>query len=300
MLAIVLEPLHTNVTPLALLAAVALLAAIPTVVVAALATVFGTTVDRRWPASELLSPSDLLWSKLSGVVGATFEGLDDDLYRDLTAQMREVAYPAGSTIVERDDAPSLFMVVKAGKAVEVTDPQSGTLGLELGPGQSFGEVDILRRRPYSTIIRALTDCVVLFLPAEDYLAGTALRADDDDRLAAILGGALSSPQIERDSLGQHFAREEHGVVARSTEAEFAVDEYLETPGERQQWRPTHVVPMDGVPAWAGPDATRDPETVLSGGVQVQLVERRGNWARVRLPDGYEGWVDGRRLATAAE
>ncbi|MGW3359010.1 hypothetical protein ACWDFL_26930 [Streptomyces bungoensis] len=65
---------------------------------------------------------------------------------------------------------------------------------------------------------------------------------------------------------------------------------MTTPG----FRPTHVVPPHGMPAWETPDPGR-PTVPLDPLLPVQLVERRGDWGHIRCANGWTAWVDGRRL-----
>ena len=62
---------------------------------------------------------------------------------------------------------------------------------------------------------------------------------------------------------------------------------------------THAVPAEGLPAWAGPDGSVAPAANLDPGLDVMLIESRGDWAYVRCSNGWEAWVDGRRLVVAA-
>ena len=62
---------------------------------------------------------------------------------------------------------------------------------------------------------------------------------------------------------------------------------------------THVVPTEGMPAWAGPDGSVAPAANLDPGLDVMLIESRGAWAYVRCSNGWEAWVDGRRLIVSA-
>ena len=65
------------------------------------------------------------------------------------------------------------------------------------------------------------------------------------------------------------------------------------------YSPTHAVPAGGLPAWAGPDGSAAPAANLDPGLDVMLIESRGDWAYVRCSNGWEAWVDGRRLIVAA-
>ena len=58
---------------------------------------------------------------------------------------------------------------------------------------------------------------------------------------------------------------------------------------------THVVPTEGMPAWAGPDGSAAPAANLDPGLDVMLIEFRADWAHVRCSNGWEAWVDGKAL-----
>ncbi|HZF93221.1 hypothetical protein [Streptomyces sp.] len=60
------------------------------------------------------------------------------------------------------------------------------------------------------------------------------------------------------------------------------------------FRPTHVVPRHGLPSWETPAPDR-PTVPLDPLLPVQLVERRGDWGRVRCSNGWSAWIDGRAL-----
>ncbi|MFD5074710.1 hypothetical protein [Streptomyces sp. NPDC058371] len=60
------------------------------------------------------------------------------------------------------------------------------------------------------------------------------------------------------------------------------------------FRPTHVVPQDGLPAWETPDPSH-PTVPLDALLPVELVDRRGDWGRVVCANGWSAWVDGRLL-----
>lgn len=65
------------------------------------------------------------------------------------------------------------------------------------------------------------------------------------------------------------------------------------------YAPTHDAPQSGLPAYAAPDPTQAPVAQLDPGLDVQLVERRADWAHVVCSNGWEAWVDARRLVARA-
>ncbi|MET7797554.1 hypothetical protein [Streptomyces decoyicus] len=58
--------------------------------------------------------------------------------------------------------------------------------------------------------------------------------------------------------------------------------------------PSHVVPPEGMATWTAPDTTR-PTAPLDPLLPVQVIERRGDWARALCSNGWSAWVDGRLL-----
>jgi hypothetical protein len=58
---------------------------------------------------------------------------------------------------------------------------------------------------------------------------------------------------------------------------------------------THAVPSEGLPAWSGPDGSSPPAANLDPGLDIMVLESRGEWAHIRCSNGWEAWVDGRRL-----
>lgn len=63
-------------------------------------------------------------------------------------------------------------------------------------------------------------------------------------------------------------------------------------GEVADFRPTHVVPQEGLSAWESPDVSR-PTVPLDPFLPVQLLSRRGEWGRSCAPTaGPPGWTDG--------
>ncbi|MFD0310318.1 hypothetical protein [Streptomyces sp. NPDC127119] len=65
------------------------------------------------------------------------------------------------------------------------------------------------------------------------------------------------------------------------------------------FRPTHVVPRDGMPAWDAPDPAR-PTVPLDALLPVRLVERRGDWGHVLCANGWSAWVDVRLLVAVPQ
>ncbi|MET9857293.1 hypothetical protein ABZY57_30740 [Streptomyces sp. NPDC006450] len=69
---------------------------------------------------------------------------------------------------------------------------------------------------------------------------------------------------------------------------------MTSPGNAADFRPTHIVPQDGLPAWETPDLSR-PTVPLDAFLPVRLLSRRGEWGEILCANGWSAWVDGRLL-----
>ncbi|MFE0733687.1 hypothetical protein [Streptomyces sp. NPDC058855] len=71
---------------------------------------------------------------------------------------------------------------------------------------------------------------------------------------------------------------------------------IPVPDYLPDFRPTHVVPRDGLAAWEAPDPAL-PTVPLDAFLPVELVERSGDWGRVVCSNGWTAWVDARLLVS---
>ena len=56
------------------------------------------------------------------------------------------------------------------------------------------------------------------------------------------------------------------------------------------WQPTHTIPDGGLTTWSAPDASKAADNFLAAGLDVQLVVRQADWARVRCNNDWSAWV----------
>ncbi|OKK17497.1 hypothetical protein AMK16_22015 [Streptomyces sp. CB00455] len=71
------------------------------------------------------------------------------------------------------------------------------------------------------------------------------------------------------------------------------------PEPAPDFRPTHVVPQEGLAAWEAPDVSR-PTASLDPLLPVQLLSRRGEWGEIMCANGWSAWVDGRLLVAVPQ
>ncbi len=180
-------------TPLSQLVFVIVFVLIAIVIIAIITQLFSHQVDRKWPATEPLDATELLWGEMSGYVQSTFKGLDLDVGKRLADQMVETKVPAGTMIVRQGDPATAFYVLKKGKAEVLQRDAAGVDRpvREYDEGASFGEVAILKRTTRTASVRAVTDCVLLQLDAADYVAAAAVSAFHGDDLFALVDDYLA-------------------------------------------------------------------------------------------------------------
>jgi hypothetical protein len=63
----------------------------------------------------------------------------------------------------------------------------------------------------------------------------------------------------------------------------------------ETFAPTHLVPSEGLDARLAPRPDASVAARLDARLEVQLLERRGEWAHVECSNGWTAWVDARRL-----
>src|SRR5919199_4967680 len=191
-------------TPLQMLVTVTVLVIAAALIVRLVVPLLSGLIDRVWPATRAPSPTELLWGEMGGYVRKTFRGLDEAVAKDVATQIREVKVPAGSLIVEQDDPPTHFYWLKAGEA-EVRQ-RIGNGGEERvirrhRAGESFGEVAILKRMARTASVKALTDCVLLELPADEFVSALALSAADESQLFGDVERYLAEDRERARSAG---------------------------------------------------------------------------------------------------
>ncbi|MFJ4906402.1 hypothetical protein ACIQCR_11185 [Streptomyces sp. NPDC093249] len=71
------------------------------------------------------------------------------------------------------------------------------------------------------------------------------------------------------------------------------------PAYGPDFRPTHVVPREGLDAWEAPDPGA-PTAPLDAFLPVRLEERAGDWGRVLCSNGWTAWVDARLLVSVPD
>jgi len=146
--------------------------------------------------------------------------------------------------------------------------------------------DLFRRRAARLAEKARTGIAGERLLARLQKAQLALA------VAAAGGGSTRDAQLEQRRALVSTLRGQLAGLSPSTGAAAAVPAAGTTGAV--VFAPTHTVPVEGLPSWQVPNGTTA-ATKLAGGLELQLVQRIGDWAQMRASNGWTGWVDVRRL-----
>jgi MFS family permease len=146
---------------------------------------------RRADARSDVSPDDV--ARLMAVPFLAV--LTPLLVERLVREQTERSVPAGTWVVTEGDLGDAFYVVAAGR-VEVT--QRGTLLRELGPGDWFGELALLRGVARTASVRSTTACTFVVLSREAFLGAVTGFARSVEAADAHAERYVDLPEVEDD------------------------------------------------------------------------------------------------------
>jgi len=130
-----------------------------------------------------------------------FAPLDDDVQEDLASRMEERKVKAGETLVTQGESGDEFFLIVEGEFDARVDGKSVR---KMGPGESFGEIAMLRDTERTATVEASSDGVVMVLGRESFLEGVAADPASMVVAEAIINtrlGDLGRYQVFGDSPG---------------------------------------------------------------------------------------------------
>ena len=130
---------------------------------------------------------------------ALFDVLPLPALEDVARQLDHVVVPAGATVFSQGEEGDRFYVVMDGEAEVIGD---GRRVAGLGPGDSFGEIALLRRVPRTASVRAVTPLRLESLRCDRFLAvltrtrgDAAAHARADEMLDRFAPGPEPEPEV---------------------------------------------------------------------------------------------------------
>jgi CRP-like cAMP-binding protein len=108
----------------------------------------------------------------------------------VAARLVPLRREVGSVIVKQGDAGDRFYLVAEGE-LEVT--QDGTTIGQLGPGDYFGEIALLRDVARTASVTARTNTVLYALDREDFLAAVTGHPQSAEAAESVMSARLAGP-----------------------------------------------------------------------------------------------------------
>jgi MFS family permease len=121
-----------------------------------------------WPRLTALDRDARVPSEQLGLLtgNAIFAPLPAATLEQLADRLEEVRVPAGDVIVRQGEPGDRFYLIEDGTVDVAVD---GRPPHQLGPGDSFGEIALLRNVPRTATVTARTDAVLYSLEREDFV-----------------------------------------------------------------------------------------------------------------------------------
>ncbi len=149
-----------------------------------------------WRKMARLDAAAVPPSELTLLRGVTILApLGEATLETLAARLERARFARGQDVMRQGEPGDRFYVIETGE-VEVL--QDGTRLRTQGPGDSFGEIALLRDTPRTATVRALGELQLLTLGREDFIPAVTGHAESAAEAESVIAARLSSA---RPSLG---------------------------------------------------------------------------------------------------
>lgn len=244
---------------------------------------------------------ELVGSWNGGPVRVAGAGLEVDCPGGPTAALQVESEDGSGAVVFAvwDVPPGVEAMMVADLAKAATDQRSGMLGCVVEEGRIRIQNTIyMEGASRQTVTTALLEIARAY--AFLYGFSESLGAGGEAVLEAQRAVAEARRALEEGTAAILGAADRSAESARAADAQLeqqrqAIAQPATAVSSRVPWTPTHKVPMQGMTAWAKPDPQAAQLARLDPGLDLEVVERFGDWAHVRASNGWMGWVDGRAL-----
>ncbi len=149
------------------------------------------TVLLLWPGIVRLDrEAPLAVRALELVRGVPFlASLPPAVIEGLAAQAIDVTVPGGQAVFHQGDRGDRFYLISSGQAQVVVD---GEPRPPIGPGESFGEIALLRDIPRTASVLALSDLELVALERDEFIAAVTGHAPSHEAAGAVVRARLTT------------------------------------------------------------------------------------------------------------
>ena len=118
-----------------------------------------------------------------------FENSTPTLLADVAGKMQRETHPAGTVIIRQGDEGDKFYIIRSGKVDVCKEVECREEFLvQLGPGDFFGELALLKEAPRAATVRAAEDVELLTLAKEIFMNVVSKSATFDEQLRKVYFG----------------------------------------------------------------------------------------------------------------
>jgi MFS family permease len=125
---------------------------------------------------------------------AFFRPLQLTTIEDLAGRLEDVHVTAGAEVVRQGEPGDCFFIVESGRLEAVID---GVPVSELGPGDSFGEIALLRDVPRTATVRAIADATLVSLAQDEFLSAVTGHTDSAAAVEAVVTSRIGAARPGR-------------------------------------------------------------------------------------------------------
>ena len=130
--------------------------------------------------------------QLRGV--SLFAELDDADLSGLAEEFNERSYPAGAAMATEGEGGLVFFIIESGEA---TVSIGGDEVARMGPGEYFGEVALIDKRPRTATVEAVADTTCFTLPVWSFRPFVEARPTVAWKLLEALADRLETAQARK-------------------------------------------------------------------------------------------------------
>jgi len=151
-----------------------------------------------WPLLSRADPGALQPERVQLMRGVPFLApLDEPVLERIGTLLEPVPATAGTAVFQQGDRGDRFYLIERG---DVAVERDGAVIARLGPGGYFGEIALVQDVPRTATVRPLTDCSLLALDRDEFIAAVTGHAPSREAADAVISTRLGTLRAGAASL----------------------------------------------------------------------------------------------------